>query len=107
MRVRQTVVSGEETSGVSIHAPVRVRLNLPRYYFDRISFNSRTREGATRTAHGRGKGGCFNSRTREGATNMDGKKKIVNVVSIHAPVRVRRQPPGQQGIFSWFQFTHP
>ena len=33
----------------------------------------------------------FNSRTREGATNKAGVREWVKVVSIHAPVRVRRQ----------------
>ena len=54
---------------VSIHAPVRVRPGPPRIQGRRRSFNSRTREGATKNrcvSFLRSIG--FNSRTREGAT---------------------------------------
>ena len=49
----------------------------------------------------------FNSRTREGATAGDVEKLEANIVSIHAPVKVRphirRAAPTKQQ----FQFTHP
>ena len=55
---------------VSIHAPVRVRLN------DSYVYKAK---------------GCFNSRTREGATGSKLFNLFSNMskVSIHAPVRVR------------------
>ena len=58
-------------------------------WFSRFSFNSRTREGATvlivflKSVLG------FNSRTREGATDSAYQRQVADLVSIHAPVRVR------------------
>ena len=56
-------------SGVSIHAPVKVRQKKKICRVTCICFNSRTREGATKTLTQRfWRSTSFNSRTREGAT---------------------------------------
>ena len=105
---------------VSIHAPVRVRLNAALLLAAVNRFNSRTREGATpfsvrpvaepcgfnsRTREGATKNqqncyqvsSCFNSRTREGATQVHKLNELSNPVSIHAPVRVRHN----KTVMSW------
>ena len=52
VKVRQTVSTGVLVSLVSIHAPVKVR-PLPLLVIDELGgFNSRTREGATRSVLG-------------------------------------------------------
>ena len=66
----------------------------------RASFNSRTREGATGNLPSFvGVNARFNSRTREGATEVF-MRNIGNIysVSIHAPVRVRRQHFGSVSV---------
>ena len=60
---------------VSIHAPVRVRRTYRRAFLAEGSFNPRTREGAT------------SSRLND---------FYLGGVSIHAPVRVRLSPLGQE-----------
>ena len=114
---------------VSIHAPVKVR-PLPkgkRLFY--LCFNSRTREGATYITPSKINRALFqfthpwrcdlrdifassflqgfNSRTREGATmggNINGR---ANVVSIHAPVKVRLFSFSFSIRYLLFQFTHP
>ena len=61
--------SSDLSKPVSIHAPVRVRLDKIKNWNNKHSFNSRTREGATQ---------------------KDLQKQIFQRVSIHAPVRVRQ-----------------
>ena len=48
----------------------------------------------------------FNSRTCEGATDLVFRYKVVNSVSIHAPVKVRRQLRLVVVDDMGFQFTH-
>ena len=72
------------------------------------SFNPRTREGATLHRSFVQEGGrSFNPRTREGATpflfHCPGQVRV----SIHAPVRVRRDALGLQQLQPEFQSTHP
>ena len=76
---------------VSIHAPVRARLQLLKSRPEKhASFNPRAREGATcRTLHYR-QFQSFNPRAREGATISFWRLDIIVIVSIHAPVRARR-----------------
>ena len=104
---------------VSIHAPVRVRpgastaLTLTKRFNPRTregatsyvalawmtssSFNPRTREGATIIPRENlPEALSFNPRTREGATEPYETEDGFLVVSIHAPVRVRR--PEAQGL---------
>ena len=68
VRVRQLKNKLSYTTNVSIHAPVRVRLIKFSITSNRISFNSRTREGATNGSAKDHSHPGFNSRTREGAT---------------------------------------
>ena len=75
---------------VSIHAPVKVRQCIGISKEEYLSFNSRTRKGATfLTVFNSFFYFCFNSRTRKGATT--GRIFAFNTwaVSIHAPVKVR------------------
>ena len=94
-----------------------------------MSFNSRTRVGATRyqrrqgpscrfqfthpcgcdcmVAMGRFTGASFNSRTRVGATSKYTGACHEYAVSIHAPVWVRRNRAGIGNGLHKFQFTHP
>ena len=93
---------------VSIHAPVKVRLQNFLFLFWPVSFNSRTREGATAGfAFHIPKVLSFNSRTREGATQSGFKAVCITGVSIHAPVKVRHDKPLRPVIHILFQFTHP
>ena len=63
----------------------------PKNIHHEISFNSRTREGATKAGQHRGQNRvCFNSRTREGATSSCFFAYSSKYVSIHAPVKVRQ-----------------
>ena len=71
---------------VSIHAPVRMRLAALRELNAAQSFNSRTREDATRQA-----------------VDPRGHKEV----SIHAPVRMRRKTLNDMRKMEQFQFTHP
>ena len=73
-----------------------------------ISFNPRTREGAT-VIYGNVviPAACFNPRTREGATFNFGVHNGAGLVSIHAPVRVRLTSPSTCVATDWFQSTHP
>ena len=73
-----------------------------------LCFNPRTREGAT--------GGQmilrtpklgFNPRTREGATRYPRLPRLPRIVSIHAPVRVRRLRLPVSARRTRFQSTHP
>ena len=93
-----------------------------------MCFNSRTREGATFILLLNSGVFGFNSRTREGATvefapspSRDmvsihapvkvrpprNKDKLTVQVSIHAPVKVRPAPVGLEDWYILFQFTHP
>ena len=78
---------------VSIHAPVRERLLTRLRGRGRRGFNSRSREGATlRRGTPLDDDLCFNSRSREGATRRghacgEARRRV----SIHAPVRERRE----------------
>ena len=136
---------------VSIHAPVWVRLlptgeiaTLVKFqvthpcgcdsqtteHSDRqISFNSRTRVGATSSSVSEVSGfqvsihapvwvrransnslssiRSFNSRTRVGATILVPQDKGASPVSIHAPVWVRQPDDGALRQANKFQFTHP
>ena len=50
----------------------------------------------------------FNPRTREGATRGYGMARIFTVVSIHAPVKVRPDMRfAGSHTYIWFQSTHP
>ena len=50
---------------------------------------------------------CFNSRTRVGATFYEGADRFAYIVSIHAPVWVRRVAVHSSIDIKLFQFTHP
>ena len=76
--------------------------------FRTLSFNSRTREGATRCNFLYSFWfNCFNSRTREGATIILIAIISASFVSIHAPVRVRQIIWILFVFATLFQFTHP
>ena len=77
---------------VSIHAPVRERPLRRLPPSDSLRFNSRSREGATGASliQEEEENG-FNSRSREGATSPTTIWNGRRSVSIHAPVRERRQ----------------
>ena len=77
---------GHERGGASIHAPVRVRLSAMSGSTVTLSFNPRTREGATGVRHG----------------SVDGR-----LASIHAPVRVRRIERRASCGWAQLQSTHP
>ncbi len=84
-------------SDVSIHAPMRVRPEAPPPTPSSASFNPRTHEGATlRIKNEWDAERSFNPRTHEGATVPSGIRLVINGVSIHAPMRVRR--PEAQGL---------
>ena len=68
VKVRPLPLRDVLTRPVSIHAPVKVRLPAGIFFTQQSSFNSRTREGATAG---------------------DVEKLEANIVSIHAPVKVR------------------
>ena len=55
-----------------------------------LCFNPRTREGATKRIVEMAENFGFNPRTREGATHLICAIKQLKMVSIHAPVKVRR-----------------
>ena len=73
-------------SGVSIHAPVKVRREKSLLPSPPLGFNSRTREGATQISL------------------IYWKKTFV---SIHAPVKVRHMNAFVIVLTPMFQFTHP
>ena len=83
---------------VSIHAPVRVRPDAGSDDSTPAGFNPRTRVGATEEGEQEaGKDLGFNPRTREGATRQDKRSPVRAMVSIHAPVRVRRADDAGDG----------
>ena len=83
---------------VSIHAPIRVRPVKPLACTLTHSFNPRTHTGATRRekCSCRGQSG-FNPRTHTGATSPVIAALSLQMVSIHAPIRVRRLSLDLQG----------
>ena len=114
---------------VSIHAPVKVRRQSDCVKYPTRSFNPRTREGATAFIDTAGADLRFNPRTREGATcppvrpvrrpavSIHAPVKVRRdnfivfersvAVSIHAPVKVRRTSNQRRDQSTWFQSTHP
>ena len=114
---------------VSIHAPVKVRLNSPISSSSKWGFNPRTREGATILLSAKKKSlsvsihapvkvrqrakfkgmdiDCFNPRTREGATILMESQMSQRLVSIHAPVKVRLKFALKNRELREFQSTHP
>ena len=107
MRVRQHPYFDTEALLVSIHAPVRVRLRGRNIFFIKMSFNSRTREGATNSLIFQViRISCFNSRTREGATICI----VMRSVMVCFNSRTREGATSIGGYMSdkeKFQFTHP
>ena len=112
VRVRPSKPLTEPSSDVSIHAPVRVRLNIKtesiiqfsvsihapvrvrRYpkssLWICISFNSRTREGATYPPYNFIRTGCVSIHAPVRVRPFINRKTLCGCkVSIHAPVRVR------------------
>ncbi len=70
---------------------MRVRPDEQHGNHELVSFNPRTREGATHQLIWHvPQRNSFNPRTREGATYADKYEDGSYMVSIHAPVRVRR-----------------
>ena len=93
---------------VSIHAPVWVRpwkdviISLD----DKFQFTHPC--GCDRRGNLIPSPGCsFNSRTRVGATVTNRKLSQLAIVSIHAPVWVRRRIAHGRLSYGGFQFTHP
>ena len=68
---------------------MKVRRKIEPQLSWRGRFNSRTREGATKTGSILAFFVSFNSRTREGATTCADCGRLAREVSIHAPVKVR------------------
>ena len=94
--------------GVSIHAPVWVRQLLVRYLTINEGFQFTHPCGCDCMATvGQLAGPCFNSRTRVGATSLNPPQLPYLLVSIHAPVWVRRLHIPPLSIPPEFQFTHP
>ena len=72
---------------------MRVRPDEQHGNHELVSFNPRTREGATHQLIWHvPQRNSFNPRTREGATYADKYEDGSYMVSIHAPVRVRLPP---------------
>ena len=91
---------------VSIHAPVKVRLSSDGDILPQISFNSRTREGATFGFNIFYIETCFNSRTREGATKPRGG--IQAKTGFNSRTREGATlTPSPSLPNTAFQFTHP
>ena len=73
-----------------------------------VSFNPRTREGATHQLIWHvPQRNSFNPRTREGATGRKKVDLLKDLVSIHAPVRVRQDLSQRLFVKFQFQSTHP
>ena len=93
---------------VSIHAPVRERPDFTLIVKRKISFNPRSREGATSdTTQPAAPLNGFNPRSREGATIGGDVDAVPEPVSIHAPVRERRAAMGEVKTMESFQSTLP
>ena len=89
MKVRQELVALlSELNRVSIHAPVKVRRINDLKVTSLISFNSRTREGATFAPvfHSIVQRSRFKSRTREGAT-LGGATSILGGAGFNSRTR--------------------
>ena len=103
MRVRHLHYIPTTASHVSIHAPVRVRLDCRYYIFGIcVSIHAPVRVRLSRIVT-RSFSFSFNSRTREGATRRFCVRMSFYSVSIHAPVRVR--PIFQNGTGPFYSFN--
>ena len=97
------------TPEISIHAPLRVRRCVSTAtYFKTSYFNPRTLAGATcMDVSGANRLAHFNPRTLAGATFALVLKVALALISIHAPLRVRRFQIFIHIIKPKFQSTHP
>ena len=94
---------------VSIHAPVWVRPSLVPFasWDNLVSIHAPVWVRPLLTVPGVQMTLSFNSRTRVGATQVFGSGYKIYKVSIHAPVWVRPFPPDDIFRGTGFQFTHP